>query len=136
MPKWATMPATRLLSFHLGEKNHSCKHCSKRFFTKSALVAHVRGFHQLDKQHPCPECGRGLPNAWELKRHIETVHMKWKPYRCKLCDARFTHYNSLGYHIAGKHEGMDFRTAKKRTPEMRKHEAFEYLGELEDQPTE
>ena len=120
-------------SVHRNEKNFECPHCppgTRKFFTRSILVSHIRGFHQLDKQHPCPECGRGFPRAYELKRHISTVHMKFRPYRCKLCDARFTHYSSLGYHIAGKHEGMDFRQAKKRKAEMRHHEAFEYLGNM------
>ena len=98
--------------------------------SQNILISHIRGFHQMDKQHACPECGRGFPRAYELKRHIATVHLKFRPYRCGICDARFTHYSSLGYHIAGKHEGMDFRQAKKRKAEMRKHPAFQYIGEV------
>ena len=99
-------------------------------FFKNLVRQHIRGYHQLDKVHVCPECNRGFPQEYDLKRHIDSVHFKFQPYRCRICDARFTHYNSLGYHIAGKHEGMDFRQAKKRQSEMRKHHAFEYLEDM------
>lgn len=81
-----------------------CDSCSKAFFRRSHLDAHVLS-HKTAEEKPfkCNICGKGVNTKQHLRRH-EITHLK--SFKCPfdLCDQSFYKNNQLKNHILSVHE--------------------------------
>ncbi|KAJ8704897.1 hypothetical protein PYW08_012217 [Mythimna loreyi] len=71
----------------LGERKFDCLHCTFKFLTKDALLAHIVRSHRLLSQ-TCAMCNKGFSDPPRLKNHIQAKHpevIAVKPVMDKIC---------------------------------------------------
>lgn len=96
---------TKHLRIHGERVKFSCEICSKEFFKKWDLEAHVKHVHEniaQERNHLCNICGMGFQRMSHLRNHF-LGHTKEKPYACDKCDKKFGRKYSLMTHISRRH---------------------------------
>uniref|UniRef100_UPI003AAE4050 uncharacterized protein n=1 Tax=Centroberyx gerrardi TaxID=166262 RepID=UPI003AAE4050 len=87
---------------HTGEKPFHCNLCEKRFKRRVELNVHLR-WHNGEKRHWCPYCGKGFLDFNNLKRH-KYIHTGEKPHSCPHCSKNFTQSGHLKKHVKNVHK--------------------------------
>ena len=87
------------VSTHLGEEQHTCATCCRRFPLSSYLQA-----HECMAVHPCYNCEEKFATLRQMKHHRLTEHAHHPsvltdyPYKCKSCDMRYSTASRLDRH--------------------------------------
>lgn len=84
-------------TFHVGEKNHKCIRCGKRFATEEVMEEHVAK-HGGDKPFKCQQCPKAFNHKTDLRRHM-CLHSGSKPYACNLCGKGFIRKDHMVKHL-------------------------------------
>ncbi|XP_076003995.1 uncharacterized protein LOC142996793 [Genypterus blacodes] len=87
---------------HTGEKPFHCTLCERQFARRVELNVHLR-WHNGEKRHWCPYCGKGFLDSNNLKRH-QYIHTGEKPQACPHCPKRFTQSGHLKKHVKNVHK--------------------------------
>ncbi|XP_055326680.1 zinc finger protein 25-like [Sitodiplosis mosellana] len=121
------------------EKKFKCYECDKKFFSKKALITHLRTLKE--KKFKCKLCGKAFKQQGELTIHTRS-HTNERPFQCTICNKsyktssmRAAHMDS---HISGKtfecqlcdkklQSRTSYRNHMKRHTEEKKHEC-EHCG--------
>ena len=102
---------------HPSELTHSCKFCSKKFYSQPSLVFHCRQKHKKtlptgSSSSKCKLCYRMFSNISNLQRHTEKIHRKEAEFlsgeirtgdlkfACPQCEARFVSERIRERHLA------------------------------------
>ncbi|XP_064643066.1 uncharacterized protein LOC135497234 [Lineus longissimus] len=89
-----------------------CKHCEKRFLTKTKLQIHLMTHaHIIDTEAPqeryqCTECSLSFTDGDLLDNHTVVVHKVMKPYVCGYCSETFVNGGELEVHITEHRSGL------------------------------
>ena len=72
---------------HTGDKSYLCCECGQSFGSASTLIDHKKRKHLFLRDHQCKECSKGFFTRQELEAHVR-VHTGDKPYQCPVsCDS-------------------------------------------------
>ena len=66
---------------HTGDKSHLCCECGQSFGSASTLIDHKKRKHLFMRDHQCQKCSKGFFTRQELEAHMR-VHTGDKPYQC------------------------------------------------------
>lgn len=104
--------SSKTLAQHI--KGHSldslcfCYHCDKRFFTKSALTAHIVTKHLPQESVKCDLCEHSAPNILALRQHKAKKHST-KIYGCEICGKMFpSRYTLENSHMTSHTDDRSF----------------------------
>ncbi|XP_031629669.1 zinc finger protein 502-like [Contarinia nasturtii] len=118
------------------EKKFKCNECDKKFFSRKALITHLRTLKE--KKFKCKLCGKTFKQMGELTIHTRS-HTNERPFKCTICNKsyktssmRAAHMDS---HISGKtfectqcdkklQSRTSYRNHMKRHTEEKKHECL------------
>lgn len=102
-----TFKSTRHLTadrknFHLiGERNHECSFCDRRFSAPHMLKAHM-AVHSTARNFKCVVCDKAFSRKKTLREHIR-IHANDRRFRCEFCGMAFVQKCSLTGHLRSKH---------------------------------
>ena len=94
IPATKQNPDDHIRKHHKKVKEFKCELCSKEYFAKGGLLAHMKHFHK-ENEFICNLCSITFSRKWSLKNHTSTIHENLKAFKCNLCDKQFTTKASL-----------------------------------------
>ena len=71
------------MKFHV-EKNIPCKFCHESFDKVWVYNKHLEEEHQIKENHECPDCSRMFYQRTELLAHIQSFHQSNKVFKCQV----------------------------------------------------
>lgn len=116
-------------TFHVGEKNHKCVRCGKRFETEQGMEEHVAK-HGGDKPFKCQQCPKAFNHKTDLRRHM-CLHSGSKPYACNLCGKGFIRKDHMVKHMdthTKKLSAKKPKASKKRATQVESNDAAMFSG--------
>ncbi|XP_034045258.1 mucin-2 isoform X2 [Thalassophryne amazonica] len=88
----------RHIGVHRNGKIHICPHCGKGFVYRFGLTKHILMVHSRIKPFVCQICSRGFFSRRDVEAHIR-IHTGEKPFQCNLCQKKFTRKVELNMHL-------------------------------------
>lgn len=89
----------------VSRKEFDCKHCMKKFKSRSGLFTHVKSHKANPKLHECPvpECGYTSVNTSNMLRHRRMVHEGERKFQCEVCAKYFGYKWVRDAHLKDEH---------------------------------
>ena len=97
---------------HLGQKDFICSVCSRTYYTKSGLQAHIRQLHAPPSKSQelfCKQCLQKFLTRHELNLHRKQVHVGDAfGEKCSQCPMIFRTLTELKRHNISEHSNRPF----------------------------